>query len=442
MDLLDPSTPAGDLAETSDLEVLRDALVDAAAAISAAQARFARALAVFRDRRGAQLGSGFGSFGQWASVDLGMSARAATTLADAGEALGDRPTIATSWESGALSTTKAKCALRVATDRSESAWCELALEASATQLARIASAYRRSEREDRTDREVGRDAEERESSTGVWWHTRDDDLIELLAVLTPDDAAVVRAALETQMENEWRAQRREQTDADEPDDAGPTPSALPTAQRRLDALVGLAATGLAVGPVPIVRGERTEVVLHVDEAFLAGRDACGRSHLTGGPSIGWGDARRIACDARIRPLLMQSNGSPVDLGRSQRLVSDRQRRLLAARDHGCRFPGCTHTRYVDAHHVHHWEDGGSTEMANLVLLCNRHHRLLHNGGFRIEADGQERFAFFDRFDRPIRPSDRPSRHRCRDATDLPRARSGGDPRYSVDLAVTAMASAS
>jgi hypothetical protein len=50
-----------------------------------------------------------------------------------------------------------------------------------------------------------------------------------------------------------------------------------------------------------------------------------------------------------------------------------------------RFPGCTHQRYVDAHHIEHWANGGETKLANLVTLCRLHHRLVHEGEIRIEA---------------------------------------------------------
>lgn len=443
MDLLDPAVPVTELAETLTLDDLRQGLIDACAAVSAGQARIAQAMAIFRSRGGAQIGSGFTSFGQWASVDLGMTSRAATGLADAGDALSSRPSVRDAWESGALSATKAQSILSVATDASETDWCDLAREASATQLARIAAAYRRNERIDAekradADRAEGREADDREAACGAWWHTRDDGLAELLAVLTPDDAAVARAALDTETETRWRTDRPAGTH----DDAETTrPAPRPTATRRLDALVGIAANRLAAGTVPIVRGEHTEVVLHVDQAFLRGDTQTGRSHLTNGTSISLPDARRLACDARIRGLLENADGTCVDLGRSQRLVSNKQRRLLTARDHGCRFPGCANTRYVDAHHVHEWEAGGPTNMANLILLCNRHHRLVHHGSFRIDADGHENFAFFDRFDHPVGPPDTPARHRCRHVPDEPRARSGGNPDYSIDLAVTAMASA-
>jgi HNH endonuclease len=57
---------------------------------------------------------------------------------------------------------------------------------------------------------------------------------------------------------------------------------------------------------------------------------------------------------------------------------------LRSRDHGCRFPGCNQQRFVDAHHVEHWAHGGETKLSNLVLLCRHHHRLVHEGGYRLE----------------------------------------------------------
>ena len=62
------------------------------------------------------------------------------------------------------------------------------------------------------------------------------------------------------------------------------------------------------------------------------------------------------------------------------------RRVLQRRDGGCRFPGCSATRFVDAHHIHHWADGGETHLGNLVLLCRHHHRLVHEGGFGLDID--------------------------------------------------------
>jgi hypothetical protein len=69
-------------------------------------------------------------------------------------------------------------------------------------------------------------------------------------------------------------------------------------------------------------------------------------------------------------------------------------RALRSRDQGCRFPGCNHERFVDAHHIRHWANGGETSLDNLVLLCRHHHRLVHEGGFGVKrsADGVLRFT--------------------------------------------------
>ena len=76
-----------------------------------------------------------------------------------------------------------------------------------------------------------------------------------------------------------------------------------------------------------------------------------------------------------------------------RRVQPALRRALEARDRGCRFPGCSHERWLDAHHVVHWADGGETSLGNTLLLCSRHHRLLHEGGFAIRADANGEWQF-------------------------------------------------
>jgi hypothetical protein len=83
------------------------------------------------------------------------------------------------------------------------------------------------------------------------------------------------------------------------------------------------------------------------------------------------------------------DGTPLDVGRRSRIVPPALRRALDLRDGGCRFPGCGN-RICDAHHIVPWKDGGATDLANLVLLCRRHHRLVHEGGFRVErgTDGR------------------------------------------------------
>jgi hypothetical protein len=79
----------------------------------------------------------------------------------------------------------------------------------------------------------------------------------------------------------------------------------------------------------------------------------------------------------------RGTGASLHIGRKTRSIPPAIQRALQRRDGGCRFPGCTCTRFVDAHHMQHWADGGETSMNNLVLLCRKHHRLVHEGGFAI-----------------------------------------------------------
>ncbi len=105
-------------------------------------------------------------------------------------------------------------------------------------------------------------------------------------------------------------------------------------------------------------------------------------------------ARRIACDCELTAVLLNDNGVPLNLGRSQRLVSPQQRRALIAQYGGCAFPGCGRPpAWTQAHHIHHWIDSGTTDLANLVLLCATHHRTVHHSGWDVIA-GDDGHAWF------------------------------------------------
>lgn len=81
--------------------------------------------------------------------------------------------------------------------------------------------------------------------------------------------------------------------------------------------------------------------------------------------------------------LEDTSGTTLDIGRRTRSIPPAIRRALERRDDGCRFAGCTARHYVDAHHVHHWADGGETKLDNLLLLCRHHHRLVHERGYGL-----------------------------------------------------------
>jgi len=102
---------------------------------------------------------------------------------------------------------------------------------------------------------------------------------------------------------------------------------------------------------------------------------------------------RLACDASLVTSMEDSEGTVLNVGRKTRTVPPSIRRALNRRDGHCRFPGCCDSRFIDAHHIEHWFDGGETKMDNLVLLCRHHHRLLHQGGFSIENKGANELVF-------------------------------------------------
>lgn len=156
--------------------------------------------------------------------------------------------------------------------------------------------------------------------------------------------------------------------------------------QQADALVAMASAYLA-GNAEKSAGTADNylVNVHVDRTALArGKGRAGLPLET---------VKRIACDGSTVTIVEDDEGKPLDVGRKTRVVPTAIRRALDARDGGCVFPGCGRRRFVDAHHVEHWANGGETSLANLVLLCSQHHQLLHEGGFRIEKDFRDRWYF-------------------------------------------------
>jgi Domain of unknown function (DUF222)/HNH endonuclease len=135
------------------------------------------------------------------------------------------------------------------------------------------------------------------------------------------------------------------------------------------------------------------VVVHVDAAVLADPTQPGQSVLEDGVSVPAGTSRRLACEATRVVMRHAGDGSVLDVGRRTRAIPPALRRALQARDRGCRFPGCD-VRHAQSHHLRHWANGGPTCLDNLALLCRRHHRAVHEEGYRVEreADGTLRFS--------------------------------------------------
>jgi hypothetical protein len=168
------------------------------------------------------------------------------------------------------------------------------------------------------------------------------------------------------------------------------------------------------------------VVVHADAETLRERSA-GRCHVEHGPAVPAESVRRLTCDASVVPVLETEEGEVLDVGRKTRTIPAAIRRALNLRDPGCCFPGCTHRRYLDAHHVKHWIDGGETKLSNLLSLCRTHHRLVHEGGITISVrdEGGWRFvrpdgrAFDDLRDSRATSYDGTELHATHDALGLP-----------------------
>ena len=128
------------------------------------------------------------------------------------------------------------------------------------------------------------------------------------------------------------------------------------------------------------------VTIHVDHSALQGKE--GRSALP------IETVKRLCCDGHAVVLTETEKGEPLSIGRKSRIIPKAIERAVRARDNNrCRFPGCHNHRFLHCHHVEHWSNNGETSLDNLMLLCTKHHTLIHEGGFRIETDFQDNWYF-------------------------------------------------
>jgi hypothetical protein len=162
-----------------------------------------------------------------------------------------------------------------------------------------------------------------------------------------------------------------------------------TAQRRYDALIELVRGQLEHGSVPVVGGVRPRVVVTCSAPALSRQPGALPATLPDGTPLPVETLDRIACDPVVERVVFGPQGEVLDYGRSRRLFTAAQRKALRARDAGCRFPGCG-LPWAQAHHVVAWQDGGPTDLANALLLCQVHHHRVHDDGWRIVAADPDR----------------------------------------------------
>jgi hypothetical protein len=196
--------------------------------------------------------------------------------------------------------------------------------------------------------------------------------------LDPETGETLLTALGAVLDSEARSRKQ---------DDSRTPS-----QRRADALGEICRQWLDSSERPNVGGERPHVSVIVSSEALAGHEGPAELDHTG--PVPSGTAQRIACDASLMRVVMGARSEPLDVGRRTPVIPPSMRRAVILRDRHCRFPGCDRPHpWGDAHHVSHWADGGTTALSNLLLLCRRHHRMVHRaGGFKLDVlDGRPVF---------------------------------------------------
>ncbi|MEZ4416330.1 MAG: DUF222 domain-containing protein [Gemmatimonadota bacterium] len=379
--------------ELDALEDLSDEIASLAAQISAATHRQLALIAEFDQRRGWEL-SGHITCAHWLAWRTGIDLGSAREKVRAARALGRLPQISSAMRQGELSFSKVRALTRVAAEHNETELLEIALTSTAHQLERVVRGWKRHSRLDEQESE-----RLRHLSRCLSVFPDEDGMMVLKGRLDPEVGALLMRALEAASDALfWKGPELEGGD-------GVTPE-----QRRADAIGLLAERALAAGlvqegggpdaPVSGSRAERYQVVLHVEADTLTADAEPGMSELEDGTRVAAATSHRIACDASVVQITKSPNGRVLDVGRKTRSIPPSIRRALEARDKGCRFPGCGR-RFTDAHHIQHWADGGHTSVPNLILTCRQHHRLLHEGGYRVELANDGRATFYDPTGRPV-----------------------------------------
>ncbi|MDM4138611.1 MULTISPECIES: HNH endonuclease signature motif containing protein [Mycobacterium] len=288
---------------------------------------------------------------------LGSSSGTAHTIATIARRLQEFPRCAQGMREGRLSADQVGVIAARAADGSDAHYAQLAAVATVNQLRTAVRLEPRPQPDPESRPEAERSITRTTDDQGACYRIR----------LPHLDAAKFDAALASHRDAliaEWKADHADHTS----DQAPPMP--------RLDeAFMRLVEAGWDTEAARRPHGQHTTVVVHVDVEQPAAA-----LHL--GPLLTDAERRYLTCDATAE-VWFERSGEPIGAGRATRLISRRLRRALEHRDRACVVPGCGATRGLHAHHLRHWEDGGPTELANLVLLCPYHHRLHHRGGLEI-----------------------------------------------------------
>ena len=349
--------------------------------ITAATREFLRALAE-SDRHRDWAAEGFASCAEWLSWRIGITRDTAGEKVRAARALEQLPLISRAMEEGRISFSKVRALTRAATPENEAELLAFAKASSAASLERLVRGWKTMNRADEQRAE-----RLRHGMRCLSVFPNNEGMYVVRGLLTPETASLLMRAIDAAGDALFAAAAKDECERTE------------SSQRRADALGLVAERALAAGfggegaPLSGSRAERYQVLVHVEPKSLHENGEPGMSELEDGTRLSAESSRRLACDASCVEVVEGPEGQVLDVGRRTRTVPPAIRRALEARDRGCRFPGCG-LRFTDAHHVVLWADGGDTSLRNLLLLCARHHRAVHEGGFRVCIDTEAKAVFF------------------------------------------------
>lgn len=200
-----------------------------------------------------------------------------------------------------------------------------------------------------------RDQEQLSEERGLRLNTAQDGCLLISGLLDPVGGAAVRTALEPLAKPSGAHDDRDRD------------------QRYADALVELASGG---------KPATLQVTATIETLKAMEGAPAGETEYS--PPLSSATVQRLACDCNVMRVLLDSKSLIIDVGRTKRLVDGALRRALSVRDKHCQWPGCDRpAAWCDGHHLVHWVDGGETNLDNCVLLCKRHHRMVHEGGWRL-----------------------------------------------------------
>lgn len=356
--------------------------------LSATEYQLLTLIREFDDRLGWR--DGFRNCAHWLNWRTGLAMGAAREKVRVARALSDLPSISAAMQGGEISFSKVRALTRVATPENEEKLLAFAHSGTAAHVERLVRAWRSVDRRADQEAEAGR-----HNGRHLYLSTDDEGMVLVRGRLDPETGAALMRALEA----------AEQVLFDECADRGGAGDRSPSApQRRADALGRVAEAALAGGLDQGTRGDRYQVVVHIDAGTATPRPpekapspeegGAAAATIDGVGGVSAETSLRLACDASRVVMTHDKNGHALDVGRKTRTISPALRRALDHRDGGCRFPGCEIT-FCDAHHVEHWVDGGETKLDNLVLLCRRHHRWLHEGGYSVAVSDDGAISFTD-----------------------------------------------